>query len=91
MNFRVLAGSGLVLLFSACMVVVALPWVAVACAIPAFGIGFYLDRNQRLVDGDALHLVRIALFSGGAMTILAALHLILYLCLFGMLLGFQPE
>jgi len=68
-----LAFGGFALLFPACLIFAILPWLAVACAAAAFGIGCHLHRNRRRVDSDALHLCRIVLLSGGAMMFMAAL------------------
>src|SRR5262245_55877391 len=74
MRNRILTGCGVALLCLACVFVTMAPWLTLAGAAPAFGIGCYLNRHRSQgEDGDAMQLLRVLLLSGGAMTILAAL------------------
>ena len=73
MKFRILTGSGLALMISACLVFTAFPWTALVCAAAAFGVGCYLHRHRHEVDTDALHLGRIVVIAGAAVTFMAAL------------------
>jgi hypothetical protein len=73
MRLRIFAACGLALLCLACAIFALSPWLALGGAAAAFGIGCYLNRHRRLADTDALHLFRILLISGGAMTFMAAL------------------